>query len=375
MTLSLLSVIGARPQFIKAAAVSRAIRATDDVKEILVHTGQHYDENMSAVFFEELEISNADYNLGIGSGSHGLQTGRMLESVEQVLLSVRPDWVLVYGDTNSTLAAAVASVKLHIPTAHIEAGLRSYNRRMPEEINRVLADHASDVLFAPTAVAVHNLVSEGIAPAKVHMVGDVMYDVALHYAAKAERTSSVLNRLGVKSRDYALSTIHRAENTDNPVRLRAILEALLSISSELPVILPLHPRTRATLERDGLLAAARALQIIEPVGYLDMVMLEKHAALIVTDSGGVQKEAYFYEVPCVTLRDETEWVELLEAGWNRLVPPTDANAVAEGIRSSFGQKGRSTRLYGDGKAASKIVSILKSMAQATSRALEREVSL
>ena len=319
--LKVVSVVGARPQFIKAAAVSRVLRATPGVREVLVHTGQHYDDNMSRVFFEELEIPEPDYHLGVGSGTHGAQTGRMLEAIEQVLLEEKPDWVLVYGDTNSTLAGALAAVKLHIPVAHVEAGLRSFNRRMPEEINRVLTDHASDLLFAPTEAAVANLRREGIPEERIHCVGDVMYDAALYYGMKAERESRILERLSLTRKGYILATVHRAENTDDHARLRAILQALSEAAQEVGVVFPVHPRTRKAMERYGLTDLVRPLIVIDPVGYLDMVMLEKNARLIVTDSGGVQKEAFFYRVPCVTLREETEWEELVELGWNRLVPP------------------------------------------------------
>lgn len=354
------SIVGARPQFIKAAAVSRVLRATPEVQEVLVHTGQHYDENMSEIFFRELEIPEPDYNLGIGSGSHGAQTGRMLEAIEEVLLREQPDWVLVYGDTNSTLAGALAAVKIHIPVAHVEAGLRSFNRQMPEEINRVLTDHASDLLFAPTETAVENLHREGIPENRVYLVGDVMYDAAIYYAAKAERESRVLEQLNLKPKTYILATIHRAENTDVPARLQAIFKGIAIIAQEVPVVLPLHPRTRAALTREGILEGVTGdIRLIEPVGYLDMVMLEKNARLIVTDSGGVQKEAFFYGVPCLTLREETEWVELVERGWNRLVPPWSWEAVAEGIRQALSASpGRPGQPYGDGQSACRIAEVL-----------------
>jgi len=352
------TVIGARPQFIKAAAVSRVLRKECD--EILVHTGQHYDANLSDVFFEELEIPKPDYNLGIGSGSHGAQTGRMLEAIEQVLLKEKPDWVLVYGDTNSTLAGVLAAVKLHILVAHIEAGLRSFNRRMPEEINRVLTDHAADLLFAPTKTAVENLKNEGIPPNKIHLVGDVMYDAALYYGAKTEQKSVILKKLELVSGKYILATVHRAENTDDPVRLKAIFEGLTNVSREIPVVLPLHPRTAKALDKINLLdKVKKEIKIIKPVGYLDMVMLEKNARLIVTDSGGVQKEAFFYRVPCVTLRDETEWVELVQLGWNRLVTPVSSNVVFEGILAIFNSPlGQEGQPYGDGRSAEHIMQCL-----------------
>lgn len=358
--MKLVSIVGARPQFIKAAALSRALRGRAGVKELLVHTGQHYDHNLSDVFFRELELPEPDYHLGVGSGPHGAQTGKMLAAVEEVLCRERPDRVIVYGDTNSTLAGALAAAKLGIPVAHVEAGLRAFNRRIPEEINRVVTDHLADLLFAPTQAAVENLRREGIAADRIHLVGDIMYDVALFYGAKAEGESRVLERLGLNPGDYVLATVHRAGNTDDAVRLRAIFEGLAEVARECRVILPLHPRTRAALEREGLRQRpAAGLELLEPVGYLDMVMLERHARLIVTDSGGVQKEAFFHGVPCVTLREETEWVELVELGWNRLVPPQSALAVAEGIRAALNAPpGRPARPYGDGRSARRMARIL-----------------
>jgi len=354
------SIVGARPQFIKAAAVSRVLQATEGVKEVLVHTGQHYDANMSSVFFEELEIPHPDYNLGIGSATHGAQTGRMLEAIEGVPLKEKPHWVLVYGDTNSTLAGALAAVKLHFLVAHVEAGLRSFNRRMPEEINRGLTDHASDLLFAPTRTAVENLRCEGIPEARIKLVGDVMYDAALYYGTKAERQSRILNVLNLEPKGYILATIHRAENTDDPLRLRAIFDGLAEIAGEIKVVLPLHPRTRAALVQASLYdKAAQSICLIEPVGYLDMVMLEKNARLIATDSGGVQKEAFFYRVPCVTLREETEWVELVNLGWNYLITPTSKERVSAGIRDSLqAPEGLDAYPYGEGKSAGKILNFL-----------------
>lgn len=355
----MVTVVGARPQFIKAATVSRVLRSAPGVREILVHTGQHYDENMSAVFFTELEIPSPDYHLGVASGTHGAQTGRMLEAIERVLLAEKPDWALVYGDTNSTLAGALAAVKLHIPVAHVEAGLRSFNRRMPEEINRVLVDHASDLLFAPTRAAVENLCKEGLPETRIHLVGDVMYDAALYYRAKAERASRILQQLNLRPKEYILATVHRAENTDDPARLRVIIEGLRNAAKEMPVVMPLHPRTRAALEQAALYPeAVRYLRLINPVGYLDMVMLEQNARLIVTDSGGVQKEAFFCRVPCVTLREETEWVELVELGWNRLVSPVSAVDVAAEIAMGLNIKGTEGMPYGDGHAANEIANCL-----------------
>ena len=357
--MSIVSVVGARPQFIKAAVVSRALRVLPGVAHRLVHTGQHYDANMSAVFFEELALPQPDCDLGIGSGPHGAQTGRMLAAVEQVLIAERPDWVLVYGDTNSTVAGALAAAKLHVPVAHVEAGLRSFNRRMPEEINRVLTDHASDLLLAPTRTAVAHLLAEGIPAEGVHLVGDVMFDAARFYADRVARRSCVLERVGVEPKRYVLATAHRAENTDDPVRLSALWDGLALVADDLPVVAPLHPRTRAALARAGALGRlCRALKLVDPVGYLDMVMLEQQAAVIATDSGGVQKEAFFYGVPCVTLRAETEWVELVELGWARLQPPTSAEAVAGAVRAALGTRGQPAAPYGDGHAGSRIAALL-----------------
>lgn len=354
--MKIVTVIGARPQFIKAAVVSRWLRNLAGCEEVLVHTGQHYDENMSDVFFHELEIPRPAYHLGIGSGGHGAQTGRMLEAIEKVLLETRPDKLLIYGDTNSTLAGALAAAKLHVPVAHVEAGLRSFSRKMPEEINRVVADHLSTWLFAPTEAAVANLEREGMTGEKVILAGDVMYDAAIYYGDKAR--ADALDRLGLAPKQYVLATIHRAENTDAGPRLHGVFAGLNAIADELPVVLPLHPRTRSALTREGLIEKRHPqLRLIDPVGYLDMVMLEKHASLIATDSGGVQKEAFFHRVPCVTLRDETEWVELVELGWNRLVPPTDAGTIAAGVLASL--RNRPARqapadLYGGGKAGETI---------------------
>lgn len=356
---SVVTVVGARPQFVKAAVVSRAIRRAGVLSEKIVHTGQHYDENMSRIFFDELDIPRPDYNLGVGSGSHGAQTGQMLEAIERVLLDERPDWMLVYGDTNSTLAGALAASKLHIPVAHVEAGLRSFNRAMPEEINRVLTDHVADLLFAPTGVAVQHLQNEGVPSSRVHLIGDVMYDAALFYGAKAEQDSRILEQLQLKSGDYMLATVHRAENTDDPARLAAVVGGLSGVAADVPVVLPLHPRTRAVLDRSGLLlSAAGGLRIIDPVGYLDMVTLERGARLIATDSGGVQKEAYFYGRPCVTLRDETEWVELVSTGWNVLCPPVSAEVVEQTIRARIDTQGERVTLYGKGDAADQVASLL-----------------
>jgi len=315
---------------------------------------------MSDVFFRELGISEPQHNLSIGSGSHGRQTGRMLEEIERVLIAEAPDRVLVYGDTNSTLAGALAAVKLHIPVAHVEAGLRSFNRRMPEEINRVLTDHASDLLFAPTQTAVEQLEREGIPSASVHMVGDVMYDAALQFGERAESVSKILRELQLEPGSYLLATVHRAENTDCAARFEVIRTVLAELGKRMRVVIPLHPRSQAVLAREGLLDSfSRQVTVIEPVGYLDMLMLEKQARPIATDSGGVQKEALFYHVPCVTLREETEWVESVELGWNRLAPPTSSDSVLATVATALdAPPGQSVEPYGDGHSSSRIAAIL-----------------
>ncbi len=354
------TIIGARPQFIKAAVVSRALlEHSPGAREVLIHTGQHFDANMSDVFFDELELPCPSHHLGIGGGTHGENTGRMIEAVERLLLLERPDWVLVYGDTDSTLAGALAAVKIHVPVAHVEAGLRSFNRRMPEEINRVLTDHAADLLFTPTETAVTNLMAEGILHGRIRKVGDVMYDAALFYASKAEKFSTVLSKLLLPRGEYVLATVHRAENTNDTERLSAIMCGLIQVAKKHPIVFPLHPRTRSALIRADLMGqAAKSLILIEPLGYLDMVMLERHAAVIATDSGGIQKEAFFYRVPCAILRDETEWVELVDVGAAALVG-TRAEAVEavleHGIETS--NDGAST-IFGVGDAGRQIADTL-----------------
>ncbi len=358
--MKIVTVIGARPQFIKAAVVSRQFLRIGGVTEYILHTGQHYDENMSGVFFKELGIPEPTFHFEIGGGTHGAMTGRMLEAIEKVLLDVKPDAVLVYGDTNSTIAGALAAVKLHQPVAHVEAGLRSFNRRMPEEINRVVTDHVSTWLLAPTDAAVRNLRHEGVDPRKIHLVGDVMFDAAIYYG---QRTSdAILETLSLRSKQFILATIHRAENTDSETNLRTIVEGLKAVARHLPIVLPIHPRTRKVLANAGLdLSSDSHIRVIDPVGYLDMVALEKHASLIVTDSGGVQKEAFFHGVPCVTLRGETEWVELVEIGWNRLVPPKQSRDIVEAAELFLGNapsKDAAPTLYGGGKAGERIVELL-----------------
>ena len=353
--MKIVTIVGARPQFIKAAVVSSAIRSEPMLSEVLVHTGQHYDERMSGCFFDELGLPPPRHNLGVGSGTHGEQTGRMLEGIEKVLMDERPDWALVYGDTNSTLAGALAAAKLCIPVAHVEAGLRSFNRRMPEEINRVVTDHVSALLLCPTRAAVANLAKEGIIRGVDH-VGDVMYDAALIFGEMAERESTILRQLGLSSREYLLATVHRAENTDDPVRLRSIMAALQELAAKEPVIFPVHPRTRSKLPPPSdFRLPTSGLRLVHPLSFLDMIMLERGARIILTDSGGVQKEAYFHGIPCVTLRDETEWVETVAAGWNTIAGVnTDAilRAVAER------HKGRAIPDYGSGQAAASVVACL-----------------
>jgi UDP-GlcNAc3NAcA epimerase len=315
MTLRVLSVVGARPQFVKAAAVSRAIAAHDGVTEIMVHTGQHFDHDMSQVFFEELDIPTPQHQLDIHGGSHGEMTGRMLPALEAVMQSEVPDLVLVYGDTNSTLAGALAAAKIHLPVVHVEAGLRSFNRRMPEELNRVLTDHLSALLLCPTRSAVDNLAKEGVREGVLH-VGDVMYDASLFAAERARDRSRVLETLSLEPGTFSVATVHRAENTDDADSLQAVIGFLQHETETGPVVLPLHPRTRAACDRFGVSLAG--LTIVDPLGYLDMTRLVGASKGVFTDSGGLQKEAYFHGVPCVTLRTETEWVETVDSGWNRL---------------------------------------------------------
>ncbi len=352
--MKVVSIVGARPQFIKAAPVSRSLR--QEHIEVFVNTGQHYDDDMSAIFFHELDLPQPDYNLGIGSGSHGWQTGQMLVQIEEVLLIEQPDWVLVYGDTNSTLAGALAAVKLHTPIAHVEAGLRSFNREMPEEHNRVLTDHCSDLLFCPTETAVNWLAQEGITKG-VHLVGDVMFDAVL-YNIELARKRSILADLGLQPKGYVLATLHRPYNTDVPQRLRNVLRAFADIGEQ--VVLPVHPRTRKQMTKFGLDEAFTCqgsnLRLIEPVGYLDMLMLEHNSKLILTDSGGVQKEAYFLAVPCVTLRPETEWVETVRAGWN-LVVDADRESILRAANGHSWPTGAPEPVFGDGHAAEKIVHV------------------
>lgn len=359
MAKKVVTIVGARPQFIKASAISRAIRDywPDTVSEVLVHTGQHYDHNMSKVFFDELNIPEPKYNLNISGCAHGAMTGRMLEAIEQVLLEEKPDWVLIYGDTNSTLAGAIAAAKLHIPIAHVEAGLRSFNTRMPEEINRILSDRVSRLLFCPTEAAVCNLRAEGVVDG-VYNSGDVMYDVALHFRDRAKERSCILDSLKVKERDYILATCHRAENTDDRCRLEEIISAIGDIAKEAQVILPLHPRTRRIIHDHKLDKHLRSVKKVEPLSFLDMIALEQSAKLILTDSGGLQKEAFFYGVPCVTMRDETEWVETVALKRNRLAG-AERTRILNACRESWDDFNNvSATPYGNGASAKSILSTM-----------------
>jgi UDP-N-acetylglucosamine 2-epimerase (non-hydrolysing) len=346
------SVVGTRPQFVKAAALSPEIRRR--AKEILIHTGQHYDEEMSKVFFESLHLPEPDYDLGVGSGSHGQQTGLMLAGVEEVLDKEKPDSVLVYGDTNSTLAGALAAAKLHIPVGHVEAGLRSNNRTMPEEINRIIVDHISTSLFAPTKIAVENLRREGIEKG-VHLVGDVMYDLAMR-SANSSKTKEILKEMGLRSKGYLLATVHRPANTDNRSNLEAIIEALQECGR--PVVFPVHPRTAKAIRASHIFVHRSGGNIarIEPVDYLTFICLLTNAEKVITDSGGVQKEAYFFGIPCITLREETEWPETVETGWNLLVGARKKE-ILRAVRK-FEPKGRPAMAFGDGHAAERIARLV-----------------
>ena len=351
--MKILTVIGARPQFIKAAPVSKVLREKNDEK--IIHTGQHYDENMSKIFFDELEIPRPDYNLNIGSGNHGYQTGMMLMKIEEILLDEKPDAVMVYGDTNSTLAGALSASKLLIPVIHIEAGLRSFNMAMPEEQNRILTDHISKLLFCPTETAVGNLKNEGISKG-VYDVGDVMLDATMQFKEKASKSSKILEKLGIEGMDYILATIHRAENTNSPTKLKNIIESLGK--SGLYIILPLHPRTRKYIKMYGIKIPGN-INLIEPVGYLDMIQLEANSQKIVTDSGGVQKEAFFLKKPCITLREETEWVETVENGWNILVGSHEKSIIDALL--NFKPSKKQMSVFGDGNASVHISDILSNI--------------
>jgi len=349
----IITIVGARPQFIKTALVSKKLRQMG-LHEVIIHTGQHYDYNISSIFFDELNIPEPDYHLRVGSGSHGKQTGLMLRRIEEVLSKETPGIVLTYGDTNSTLSGALAASKLNITVAHIEAGLRSFNRAMPEEINRVLTDHVSDILFCPTETSVRNLANEGISKG-VHLVGDVMYDSALYYSKLAKKRSTTLDSLDLHPKRYFLATIHRPQNTDSPDNLRNIIEALNELP--MPTILPLHPRTKRMMIRNNISANPSFCHLIPPVSYLDMLTLERNARAILTDSGGVQKEAYFFKIPCITLRNETEWVETVESGWNVLVG-ADKEKIVAAVQRGASSSSTHKNFYGDGKSSDKIAGII-----------------
>ncbi|BAF58565.1 UDP-N-acetylglucosamine 2-epimerase [Pelotomaculum thermopropionicum SI] len=347
------TIVGARPQFIKMAPVSREIRKK--FKELIIHTGQHYDYEMDRIFFEELDIPKPDCHLGVGSGTHGYQTGTMLKKIEEILIQEKPDLVLVYGDTNSTLAGALAGAKLGIKVAHVEAGLRSFDRSMPEEVNRVLTDHCSDFLFCPTETAVKNLHREGINDG-VYLTGDVMVDSLLHNKEIAESRSGILDELGLKSKEYIVATIHRASNTDRKENLESIVNAFCEM--EEIIVFPVHPRTKKYLKKYGLFDKLRAsVKLIKPLGYLDFLKLMNHAKKIITDSGGIQKEAYILKIPCVTLRENTEWIETVEDGWNMLVA-IDKDNIIRAIHQFQPSSVKHKERFGSGGAAGKIAKYL-----------------
>ena len=371
----ILTVIGARPQIIKAAAISRAIKNlfSDQLKEIIVHTGQHYDDNMSSIFFEELGIPNPQFNLNVGSGSHGLQTAKMIEGMEKLMIEEKPDGIVIYGDTNSTIAAALAASKIHIPVFHIEAGLRSFNKSMPEEVNRILSDHISTLLFCPTQTAIDNLVKEGFSMNNehipsvdnphVHLCGDIMYDNSMYFSDVSDQKSRILEEINVLDKNYILVTIHRNANTDDAIRLNEIFNALIYIQNTtgFDIVLPLHPRTNKmmdqllTVENKALLKDDKNIKIIPPAGFLDIISLEKNASLIITDSGGLQKEAYFFKKPCVILRPETEWVEIVENG-NAIIADADQQKIVNAANQLLTHKEFSyPNLFGDAKASEFIV--------------------
>ena len=367
--MKLVTIIGARPQIIKAAALSRAIRNhyADQIQEVIVHTGQHYDDNMSQVFFDELHIPRPDYNLHVGSASHGVQTARMTEGIEDILFKEQPDYIVLYGDTNSTLAGAVAAAKIHVPIVHIEAGLRSFNKAMPEEINRIVCDHCSTLLFSPTLAGVENLKREGfpmgndgpytIDNPKVYHCGDIMYDNSLHFAAIAEEKTDIIRRLELTAQPYVLATIHRDTNTDHPERLSAIFRSIIKLSEECQVVLPLHPRTAKLLKTNldetlqKQIFSCQNIKLIPPVSFLEMIALERHALLVMTDSGGVQKEAYFFKKPCIILRPETEWVEIVETG-NAVLADADEGRIMQAWQHfKDNPPTMFPEIFGDGHAA------------------------
>ena len=356
--MKVLTVLGARPQFVKAAVVSNALRK-NEITEFLIHTGQHFDDNMSDIFFEEMGMIRPQVNLGVSGGNHGAMTGEMLIEVEKLIIEQKPDWVLVYGDTNSTLAGSLAASKLNIPCAHVEAGLRSDNRKMPEEINRILTDHASDLLFAPTEVANQRLLLEGIAEKKIVRTGDVMLDAALTFGKVAKEKSTIIKDLALEKQPFALCTLHRAENVDRLTTLEWIVEELNQVSKSINLVLPLHPRTRSKLEQFSLFEKLSSnVKLIEPVGFLDVLSLQQSSSIIITDSGGMQKEAFFQEKPCVTIRSETEWIELLEGGHNRLAKPM-VDPISQKVNEALNAiLDWSVELYGDGQSSQTIATAL-----------------
>ncbi|MCC2251288.1 MAG: non-hydrolyzing UDP-N-acetylglucosamine 2-epimerase [Bacillota bacterium] len=351
----ILTIVGARPQFIKASMLSKAINSQSKIKEIMVHTGQHYDDNMSTIFFDQLKLAKPDYYLGIGSGSHGEQTSKMLLELEKIMMSVKPDIVLVYGDTNSTLAGSIAAAKLHIPLAHVEAGLRSFNKKMPEEINRVITDHLSTLLFCPTQTAINNLKHEGINRG-VYLTGDIMYDSILYFKDHAIQQSTILEDLSLTNNNYYLATVHRAENTDQPEHLKQILTAFQQLAKT--VVLPLHPRTKSKIKQYKLneLIDLPHIKTVEPLHYFDMLALTAQATAVLTDSGGLQKEAYMLQIPCITLRQETEWIETVQTGWNQLAG-YNTKQIVNNVRN-LKTPNHSPPRFGDGKAAYAIHHIL-----------------
>lgn len=374
--IKIVTIIGARPQIIKAAALSRAIKNkfSDSIKEIIVHTGQHYDENMSQVFFDELGIPEPNYNLNVGSGSHGKQTATMISGIEEILLQEKPNAIVLYGDTNSTLAGAIAASKIHVPVVHIEAGLRSFNKAMPEEVNRIMCDHVSTLLFSPTKTGFQNLLNEGFKAdakkpytannPKIYHSGDVMFDNSLHFSKIAEQKTTVLQKHKLEKNKFILATIHRNNNTDEPIRLNALFNALYKISEQhhLDVLLPLHPRTAKLLEFNleaelhQKIKSSKHFKIIAPVSFLEMIALEKNCNIVMTDSGGVQKEAFYFEKPCVILRPETEWVELVECG-TAIITDANEQKIIDAFKTLTSKKDmKFPRLYGDGKAAEFICS-------------------
>ncbi|NWO12519.1 non-hydrolyzing UDP-N-acetylglucosamine 2-epimerase [Virgibacillus sp.] len=353
--MKILTVVGARPQFIKASMLSKAIKAQSKIEEIMVHTGQHYDHNMSTIFFDQLKLTKPDYYLGIGSGSHGEQTAKMLFELEKIMLSVQPDIVIVYGDTNSTLAGSIAASKIHIPIAHVEAGLRSFNKKMPEEINRIITDHLSHLLFCPSKTAIHNLKQEGI-DKEVYLTGDIMYDAVIHFKDPAIQQSTILNDLSLTAGNYFIATVHRAENSDEPERLKQILTAFQRLDKT--IILPLHPRTKNKIQHFKLdhFITSSHIKTIDPVNYFDMLALVSQAKAILTDSGGLQKEAYMLRIPCITLREETEWMETVQTGWNHLAG-YKTNQILDKV-NHLKLPQYSPSIFGDGRTAHVIHNIL-----------------